>query len=40
MRFESKKGPKRRKKKPCFISWKAFLKKFITPSALHFKDDF
>ncbi len=25
MRFESKRGPKRKEKKKCFVSWKAFI---------------
>ncbi len=45
MRFESRKGPKRRKKKEktCFVSWKAFFCScyfFIDPCPLQFKDDF
>jgi len=44
MKFESIRGPKRRKKeKKCFVSWKIYLSScyfFIIPFALHFKDDF
>jgi len=41
MRFESKRGLKRKKKR--FVSWKAFFFSCyfsITPFPLHFKDDF
>jgi hypothetical protein len=45
--FESRRGPKRRggkkKKKHCFVSWKAPFFScyfFITPFPLHFQDDF
>jgi hypothetical protein len=44
MRFESKKGPKRKmKEKRCFVSLKVYLFSFyyfITPFPLHFKNDF
>jgi hypothetical protein len=36
-------GPKRRKKKTCFVSWKAYFSScyiYITPFPLHFKDNF
>jgi hypothetical protein len=45
MRFESRRGPKRKRKnkKTHFVSWKAYFSScyfFITPFPLHFKDDF
>ncbi len=46
MKFEIKRGPKKKKKKRknlCFISWKVYFFSFhfvITPFHLHFKDDF
>ncbi len=42
MRHESRKGPKRKKKKTYFISWEDFFSYcfFITPFHLHFKNDF
>ncbi len=44
MKLESRKGPKKEKKrgkKTCFVNWKAYLSFFfITHSPLHFNDDF
>jgi hypothetical protein len=44
MKFESKRGAKRRKKKKThFVSWKAFFFScyfLVAPFPLHFKDDF
>jgi hypothetical protein len=44
MRFESKSGPKREKKKKiCFVSWKVYFSScyyLIIPFPLRFKDDF
>jgi hypothetical protein len=40
--FESKRGLKRRKKKTCFVNWKAYFSSFyffITPFPLHLKDE-
>ncbi len=42
MKFESKSGPKRKKKNTHFVSWKdySFLLFFTTPFPVHFKNDF
>ncbi len=44
MRFENRRGPKRKKRKnTCFVSWKAYFSSclfFITPFPFHLKDDF
>jgi len=43
MRFEKRRGLKKKKKKMHFVSWKAFFFSdyfFINPFPLHFKDDF
>jgi hypothetical protein len=42
-RFESRRGPKKKKKKNLFVSWKAYFSScyfFIVHFPLHFKDDF
>ncbi len=44
MKFESRRGPKKKKgKKIFFVSWKAYFSScffFIAPFPSHFKDDF
>jgi len=43
MRFENKRGSKRKKIKRCFVTWKAyfyFYYSFIILYPLHFKDNF
>ncbi len=44
MRFENRRGPKRRKKKKNpFVNWKAYFSSyyfFVTPFPLHFKNAF
>jgi hypothetical protein len=43
MRFENKSGSKRKKKKRCFVTWKAYFYSFIIIIILyplHFKDNF
>jgi hypothetical protein len=43
MRFESRRGPKEKKKEKHLVSWKAHFCScyfFITPFSLHFKDNF
>ncbi len=43
MRFESRRGPKRRKKKSHSVNWKAYFSSFyffINPFPLHFKANF
>ncbi len=45
MRFESRRGPKKRKKekRTCFVSWKSYFSScyfFNIIFSLHFKDDF
>ncbi len=43
MKFESRRGLKKKKKKNVFVSWKVYFFScyfFITPFPLHFKNDF
>ncbi len=43
MRFENKRGPKKRKEKTHSVSWKAYFSScyfFTIIFPLHFKDDF